>query len=76
MRATVAGERGDANQGRDLLAVQAAEFGELGEQGAADDGTDPGTLRRRFSFARQTGLSQSSIEILIHVRHSRSSQRM
>ena len=55
-RATVAGKRRDTDERRDLLAVQSAELGEIGEERAAHHRTDTGDRRSRFSLARQTGL--------------------
>ena len=68
-RAAVAIERRHADEGCDLVAREAAEFGEGRQQGEASvTGPTPGTLWSRSAFACQSGLAVHGVlQIAVHI---------
>src|SRR4029453_6624442 len=68
-RATITGERRHAHERRDLLAIELAEFGEVSQQRAAHDGTDPGCGAEQILFhSPDRALLDGGIEVTINGR--------
>src|SRR5262245_55580706 len=64
--ATVPVERGDSDQSRDLFAIELSQLGQLGKQGTANDGTNPGdTSKQVFVLLPDRALTNTLVQIFI-----------
>src|SRR4029077_17661232 len=63
---TVAIKRGNAGQGSDLPAVEAAQFGQLGDQGPGDPGSNPGNADQEvLGFAPSRGSAHGDVDVVV-----------
>ena len=67
-RAAIAGQGRHADESRDLFAGERAEFGQIAEQRAADDGTDAGDGAQQILFDPPDGTGlDGPIQVVIHL---------